>query len=79
MIKHQNVLESTTRFVLFTFLNPFPADNFGKYKMNVIPNKECISIIHKSELNCIFRIKSDSSSAEFARYGVIFTSAIVYN
>ena len=27
--------------------------------------------IHKFELNCIFRIKSDSSSAEFARYGVI--------
>ena len=22
--------------------NPFPADNFSKYKMNVIPNKECI-------------------------------------
>ena len=34
--------------------------------MNVIPNKECILIIHKFELNCIFRIKSDSSSAEFA-------------
>ena len=47
-----------------------------KYKMNVIPNKECILIIHKLELNCIFRIKSDSSSAEFARYGVMFTSAI---
>ena len=40
--------------------------------MNVIPNKECILIIHKFELNCIFRIKSDSSSAEFARYGVIW-------
>ena len=39
--------------------------------MNVIPNKECILIIHKFALNCIFRIKSDSSSAEFARYGVI--------
>ena len=38
------------------------------YKMNVIPNKECILIIHKFELNCIFRIKSDSSSAELARY-----------
>ena len=38
------------------------------YKMNVIPNKECILIIHKFELDCIFRIKSDSSSAEFARY-----------
>ena len=44
--------------------------------MNVMPNKECILIIHKFEVNCIFRIKSDSSSAEFARYGVIFTSAI---
>ena len=55
---------------------PFPADNFSKYKMNVIPNKECILIIHKFELNSIFRIKSDSSLAEFARYGVIFTSAI---
>ena len=36
--------------------------------MNVIPNKEYMLIIHKFELNCIFRIKSDSSSAEFARY-----------
>ena len=36
--------------------------------MNVTPNKECILIIHKFELNCIFRIKSDLSSAEFARY-----------
>ena len=44
--------------------------------MNVIPNKERTLIIHKFELNCIFRIKSDSPSAEFARYGVIFTSAI---
>ena len=25
--------------------NPFPADNFSKYKMNVIPNMECILII----------------------------------
>ena len=41
--------------------------------MSVIPNKECMLIIHKFELNCIFRIKSDSSSAEFARYGVICT------
>ena len=40
------------------------------YKMKVIPNKECILIIHKFELNCIFRIKSDSSSAEFARYDI---------
>ena len=46
------------------------------YKMNVILNKECILIIHKFELNCTFRIKSDSSSAELARYGVVFTSAI---
>ena len=44
--------------------------------MSVIPNKKCILIIHKFELNCIFRIKSDSCLAEFARYGVIFTSAI---
>ena len=79
MIKYQNVLESTIRFVLFTFLNPFPADDFSKYKMNVIPNKECIIIIHKFELNCMFRIKSDSSSAEFARYGVIFTNVIPFN
>ena len=28
--------------------------------MNVIPNKECILIVQKFELNCIFRIKSDS-------------------
>ena len=34
-----------------TLQNPFPADNFSKYKMNVIPNKECILIIHKLELN----------------------------
>ena len=38
--------------------------------MNIIPNKECILIIHKIKLNCIFRIESNSSSAEFARYGV---------
>ena len=25
--------------------------------MKVIPNKECVLIIHKFELNCIFRIK----------------------
>ena len=43
------------------------------YKMNVIPNKECILIIHKFELNCIFRIKSDSSSTEFARYHILQT------
>ena len=30
---------------------PFPAYNFSKYKMNVIPKKECILIIDKFELN----------------------------
>ena len=45
--------------------NPFPADNFREYKMNVIPKKECILIVHKFELNCIFRIKSDSSPADY--------------
>ena len=38
-------------------------DDSYTYKMNVIPNKECILIIHKFELDGIFRIKSDSSSA----------------
>ena len=30
-----------------------------------------INYTQKLELDCIFRIKPDSSSAEFARYGVI--------
>ena len=56
--------------------------------MNVILNKECILIIHKFELiiyllyvlyDCVFRIKSDSSSAEFARYGVLFFPGPVFH
>jgi hypothetical protein len=48
----------------------FPADNFSKNKTKVIPNKECKILTHLHTFckkNCIFRIKSDSSSAVFCK------------
>jgi dihydrofolate reductase len=30
-------------------MDPFAADNFSKYRIKVIPNKECIIITHNSQ------------------------------
>ena len=48
-----NIVQHCWTNMLASFEQAFPADNFRKYKMNVIPNKECILIIHKFELNCV--------------------------
>ena len=40
-----------------TPLNPWPADNFSKYKTRDILNKVCIVVIHNLILNCMFRIE----------------------
>ena len=45
-------------------MNPFPADNFSKYKMDVIPNKECILVIHSFELNCMTPCLANSAEDE---------------
>ena len=32
--------------VVNTLVCPFPADNFSKYRKNIIPNKQCIILTH---------------------------------
>ena len=36
----------STLNVVNTFVCPFPADNFSKYRKNIIPNKQCIILTH---------------------------------
>jgi hypothetical protein len=66
-------IQKYTKFANFARLTIsaiFPADNFSKNKTKVIPNKECKILTHLHTIckkNCIFRIKSDSSSAVFCK------------